>query len=635
MNHERWLISAVILCCSSLSIADGIDQGKSFALERNQNQIVPLINNPDTSVVPNFNGANAPEQHYYGLGAGIEDEARAAAGSNPAAQFIYGSRASRPDVNLDRHNDPLFTHYEGVRDHATSLSETYTGCVDLPTGDPASTSGDLRTCPVTRSFRTERTECHTTYRPQCTNNEIYEEPITQDVVVIVAIEATDDYSAIVSVNFPTEQWTVVQDDGARGSADHFVQLTPLNLSNICSDYRTRFEYVDALPWLEAGQALGATTVNSQPLVDSTPGWSSTVSPVEHPSCSNGLTGLYQLGLSAELFASRSPHAIGAVFRYRVVSEEACPYELVVERDCPLPGSGTNPVLVSSTCVESGFRQIQGQSVYNDCWDHHEFWDVTLLGTDDTSACEALSDAGCSFQSRECLSHSQSGECLSETHTYACENPSGQRAVSLCGNQLICPDGQCTDDVGQDYETAEDQFADAAAGMSAAGETSEGFDPNLDSFFTGDPKRCTKKILNFADCCAADGWGLDIGLDICSTEEVELGYARQTDRALYVGRYTSGSLIDERKNYVYCTYPSKMARILVQQGKAQLGKNFGSARSPDCSGLSPDELTALDMNDMDFSSMFPDLLTQAMGNTPSGEDLQQLIIDKLQQMFPDN
>lgn len=639
-NPKLLLLGTSVLALSVSSVSsDPLTDGKNFALDQNATRVVPLAETPDVSGVPNYSGANVPEQHYYGLGLGIEDEARAAAGTNPGAQFIYGSRASRPDINLDRHNDPLFQRYNEVRDLSSSLTDTYSECVDLPTGDPSQNATDLRTCDVTRAYRTERTECHTTYRAQCSNDEVYEQPVAQEVTIIAAVESTDDYGAIISVDLSTNQWTVQSDSGERGTSDQFVQLSPLTVENPCGDYATRFEFVDQIYWTEAGNALGAEQINAggiQPQGEAASNlWSASISVVEHPSCSNGLRGLYSVSIDSSFSFPQGPHAAGGVFQYQVIHEETCPYELVEERECPLPASGSDPVLVSSTCVESGFREVQGQPVYMECWDTQEFWDVTLLGTEDSSQCDALSSEGCGYRGRECLVEADNGTCLEERHTYACDMPTGERTVSLCGNQLICPDGQCTDDVGQDYESAEDDFAEAAAGMTAAGETSEEFDPELNAFFNGDPKRCVKKDFDIADCCSGDGWGLDLGLDMCDAEEIELGYARQADRAIYVGRYTSGGLLDRRRNYVYCTYPSEMSRSLVQQGKAQLGLGFGSARNPDCAGLSPEELSQLDMNSMDFSSMFPDLMSQAGAGVPTGENLQQIIIEKLEQMFPDD
>lgn len=59
---------------------------------------------------------------------------------------------------------------------------------------------------------------------------------------------------------------------------------------------------------------------------------------------------------------------------------------------------------------------------------------------------------------------------------------------------------------------------------------------------------------------------------------------------------------------FCCFNSKMARIIQQQGRRQLkGFNgFGSAKYPECRGLTPEEFQSLDFSKIDLSEYFGDL-----------------------------
>lgn len=71
---------------------------------------------------------------------------------------------------------------------------------------------------------------------------------------------------------------------------------------------------------------------------------------------------------------------------------------------------------------------------------------------------------------------------------------------------------------------------------------------------------------------------------------------------------------------YCAFDSKLARIVQVEGRAQLGKNFGSAKHPDCSAFSPNELQRIDMSSMDFSDFYEDMYDAI--ELPSTDEIQK-------------
>ncbi len=68
----------------------------------------------------------------------------------------------------------------------------------------------------------------------------------------------------------------------------------------------------------------------------------------------------------------------------------------------------------------------------------------------------------------------------------------------------------------------------------------------------------------------------------------------------------------------CCFNSKLARIINEQGRVQLGLDI-----EDCDGFTLDQLEALDWSKIDLSEFIADMLEQAQDNLPSENDLQRL------------
>jgi len=56
----------------------------------------------------------------------------------------------------------------------------------------------------------------------------------------------------------------------------------------------------------------------------------------------------------------------------------------------------------------------------------------------------------------------------------------------------------------------------------------------------------------------------------------------------------------QKKKTYCCFGSPLARIAAEQGRIQLGFDFGTAKSPNCRGFTPEEFQKLDFSKIDFS-----------------------------------
>lgn len=221
--------------------------------------------------------------------------------------------------------------------------------------------------------------------------------------------------------------------------------------------------------------------------------------------------------------------------------------------------------------------------------------------------------------------------LTQTYT-GCDSVNIPNAsVSVCGSQLICPDGNCTADVGQTHTPSMAGFARAASYLSVLQEMTETLDTSTLEVFRGENKRCKDNNFGFFTCCQ------NPSNSQCNAMERELRIDRDEQRTHYVGRYKNCDIralffcILWRDYKSFCTFPSKLARIVVVQGRAQIGKAYGGPRNPDCSGFTLQELPTVDFEAMDLSEYHSDVIAEAnAGTTPAVVDAVEDIQTKLQQ-----
>lgn len=86
----------------------------------------------------------------------------------------------------------------------------------------------------------------------------------------------------------------------------------------------------------------------------------------------------------------------------------------------------------------------------------------------------------------------------------------------------------------------------------------------------------------------------------------------------------GTCLQSKK--VYCCYDSVLARIIHEQGRPQLGMDFGNPKDPLCRGFYMDEFMRLDFTRMDFGEYVDDL-TRQMLNPAKVESKVRSIVEK--------
>lgn len=285
-------------------------------------------------------------------------------------------------------------------------------------------------------------------------------------------------------------------------------------------------------------------------------------------------------------------------------------------------------LVSSTCVDGPeTRTISGRSVYKECWRYRKTYECLDDRLTEEPYCQELRDRGCVQIGSTCVSSYES-RCVEYENTYQCGGGSGtQQTVMNCDGQIYCLDGNCFD---SGYPPNSD-LALVAANVGALNSISDDIDPDTLEIFQGEDMRCSKATLSFYNCCKDSGWGVDAGLASCSQEEKLLGERREAGMCHQIGSYCSQKKLGVclSRKYTHCCFTSKIARIIQEQGRVQLGWGWGTPTNPDCRGIKPEELTQLDFSKMDFQEFYADALAGIKDLDP--EQLQKDIEQKVEKM----
>jgi len=268
----------------------------------------------------------------------------------------------------------------------------------------------------------------------------------------------------------------------------------------------------------------------------------------------------------------------------------------------------NCSIVDSVCKQpEETRNINGKDVYKSCWQFENTYSCTTGGS--ANSCVDIPDY-CSYQSSQCLS--QTGSlCVHTQKTYLCSDSQSIPPEQIqCDANVYCLNGQC--EVVEDNNS--NDFATSIGYLTAINESQDnnGDTDNL-KIFTGDAKGCGIKVGGYNNCCRDQGWGQSIGAS-CSSEEVALGELQTKKQCHYVGSYCSdkqlfGICLETKKTS--CCFNSKISRVIIEQGRAQLGMGWGSAEAPDCGGFTPEQLQSLDFEQMDFSEISADIANSAV------------------------
>lgn len=286
-------------------------------------------------------------------------------------------------------------------------------------------------------------------------------------------------------------------------------------------------------------------------------------------------------------------------RPEVIWSEYCPFSKeegkLSKSECIKPGE-TRTVIVAN----------KPYSFTQSCW---MFKDTYATQPADAGTCQTyMNNPACTLATRQCA-FSLEGFCLHENATFSCERRVTGK-VMMCGGELFCLEGDCDavqkGSQGSDFQRAVSELAAVAAAGKDVSDIN-----NVDvRAFTGNSRFCKKFAVGFSNCCKDSGWGQDLGLASCSSEEKALAKAKTNLLTISIGEFCSkkvlGICLEKKRSY--CQFDSKLAQIVQQQGRAwQLGIGFGGASSPDCRGITVNELQRINFDQLDFSNFYDDLI----------------------------
>jgi conjugal transfer mating pair stabilization protein TraN len=125
---------------------------------------------------------------------------------------------------------------------------------------------------------------------------------------------------------------------------------------------------------------------------------------------------------------------------------------------------------------------------------------------------------------------------------------------------------------------------------------------------------------------------------CDQQEKITAMKRGQNLCYEVGTYCSSEIpivhicIEHTKSY--CCYNSRLARIINEQGRAQIGKAWGSPESPNCSGFSQAEFAAIDFSRMDLSEFTAEIMASVSVPSVSGisQNAQGVVQQRLQNYY---
>ncbi len=682
------MAAMLLLWCWAIPAVDrqeALESGKTYGEQLRDTVTDAVQTSSPESIVPAWQGTAVPEQDYRALGSGIEDAARTRLRDNAPGQHLYDSALQRPQFHFDLEQDALLRSGRAIGADPTRIigpmEGAYSGCVEVPTALAPATYTEQRCT----SWQATATECVQELTPRCVSRGV----CAADggaITLLPTVEADTvwqyQYPLLTAGNPGTwrgpERCRSYEQPRVYSRSFRFQVPYPQRVE----EFRLlRVHYEDHIRIRLNGQRVyGPETlhfgVRESCRLRSNISFLGGCTGGEQESgtvCRDRQGGPCRVFNACDCFlrcCSRYWGVNGGNNNCEQGSHEVTPNldltpllvagENVLEMTVLVSGTGRgwmqlravqncctrwqdewSACAIDADCRASPGdaiclgadeqRSIAGETLHRDCWRRQSRY-VCVHGDAYTEEeyCRELRTRGCTQTSSRCMDVER-GVCNEYEQLYRCpDRPVTEQTVLRCDDGIYCLGADC---FAANY-TASTDFPLAASHLSAIESAALDMHPQSLDIFSGTARQCKKRILGFANCCRDSGWGVNLGLAQCSAGERILGEQLAAGQCHYAGSYKTGRLFSKKRYQSYCCFRSRLGRIVQQQGRAQLGVEWGGARHPQCRGLTPQELGAIDFERVDFSDFYGEALdTAERTGRPDSTALGTLLRERLRAQIP--
>lgn len=594
-----------------------------------------------------INETDNPQQYYGMSKAQLEDTARVKASTDENAQFMFDGHNSRPDYAI-RRDDPIFEHQEANQNAMVSLSDSYQGCKDIAYGGTV-TSTEAKQCKKYGTAVYRENVCNRTRQVSCSNADANQPwPFTNADFNIAGpalpLAISGNY-----LNFGSQGNDRGQDCNGY---DNYVTFNISNVNDIAEFKITSAMWDDsflvAINGSNVHMAYGGN-VGTNPMgqrICEFRGIKSSGAVVD-------LRPYLKVGQNTLRIWNKVGGGGNVFIQVYALRYKPCTVSDAISETCDGSFDKSKASLLSSLCTDGPRTTWLGRtSVSRDCWAWKDTyrWEDQPTYTEDAQ-CQAMRSAGCAPNGSTCDITSPSGWCKQATMNFTCTTASPEKTMQVCGDTLVCPDGHCYDAYKEPPPSNTQDFAKAASYLAAMEDMKKEFDPNNATVWKGEFKSCSvNETLVGSDKCCVGGAGTINHLGhSCNTTEQKINQARDDQRVTFLRSWTectqkiAGVCISKQVHYEFCLWPSKLARIVQDQGRPMLGQAVANP----CPGFklqNPNEFAGIDWSRIDLSEYFsdvqakyaatpkptPDALTQQMQQ--SNEALQADYSQRMQQYY---
>lgn len=277
---------------------------------------------------------------------------------------------------------------------------------------------------------------------------------------------------------------------------------------------------------------------------------------------------------------------------------------LIKETCP-KGAETRVI----TATQGPERIPIQKSITRACW-RYEYTYECAHGF--STACASLRNSTCEQMGSKCL-QKKAGECIEWEQTYRCPTGRAPTTEQVSKGGYTAPQG----DSGAS-STPNADMPEAIARLAVLKDIQDIMRANEKlkdtsglQIFKGNGRRCTIAFGGFKNCCAKKGLGLSLKLTHCKPKEKELAASHKKRLCVKIGTYCAKKVLGQciHKKTSYCCFPTKLSRIIQEQGRKQLSIGWGKPKHPECRGFTVDELSRLDFEKLDLSELFDEIFAK--------------------------